>query len=41
MCGGDDFGEPIEVAFFVNAIANGCTKIVIGLDENAFDLRAY
>lgn len=40
VCGGDDFGEPIEVEFFENAIARGATTITIGITDNNFKLSA-
>lgn len=40
ICGGDDFGEPIGVDFFINAVKDGATVIKIGLGEDSFDLIA-
>lgn len=40
VCGGDDFGEPIEVEFFEKAIATGASTIIIGLTDDNFDLSA-
>lgn len=40
VCGGDDFGEPLEVEFFEQAIAQGATKLEIRLSDNELALSA-
>ncbi len=38
VCGGDDFGEPIPVDWFVKVIGSGCTEIHIRLDGDQIGL---
>lgn len=40
VCGGDDFGEPIGVAWFRKMIDAGCTQIIFKVDGAQFELEA-
>lgn len=39
VCGGDDFGEPLDIDFFQRVIAKGETEIHITLTADTIDMK--